>query len=304
MRNTDTYDWDYYSLLGVKPTASRDEIREAYHRMQAMVHPDKAGGNEKQREYSTTMSARVNTAWEILGDNALRREYDEYRSLQAGGPANASGAGWHESAERDVNDARWRGDARAGGNASRNARTAEEHANVEDDAKRWHSQGHDRAETHGWSGPRASAEDDAARWERRSYHEAGRKRPQRRSRVQGWDGKWYDSEYLVPRKKTGWAAALLMLLTFVGTTHGTMTVMAGAAMELDIAQIAWAIAQNIVMPMALIGGVLALFVRRGLRLLSRRGYALAILPAAMAGIWAGYRIAAIGLRTAGIDTGQ
>ena len=57
-----------YDLLGVAPTASTEEIREAYVLTARNLHPDVGGDGE-------TM-ALVNEAWEILGNRDRRRTYD------------------------------------------------------------------------------------------------------------------------------------------------------------------------------------------------------------------------------------
>jgi curved DNA-binding protein CbpA len=46
-------DWPYneppWDILGVKPTATEDEIREAQRRISREVHPDKPGGSEERQ---------------------------------------------------------------------------------------------------------------------------------------------------------------------------------------------------------------------------------------------------------------
>lgn len=74
-----------YDVLGVRPDASRDEIRATYRAAARRFHPDTAGVAGAER-----MSA-VNHAWSVLGDPARRREYD--RSLGAGRSVDSTSGG-------------------------------------------------------------------------------------------------------------------------------------------------------------------------------------------------------------------
>ena len=63
---------DYYDILGCDPSASITEIKLAYHKMAKNFHPDRIGGSlEKFQE--------VHLAYEIVGDQDLRRKYDKMR---------------------------------------------------------------------------------------------------------------------------------------------------------------------------------------------------------------------------------
>lgn len=59
---------DYYSILGVPKTASQEEIKKAYRKLAMKHHPDRGGDSE--------MSARINEAYNVLGDPAKRQQYD------------------------------------------------------------------------------------------------------------------------------------------------------------------------------------------------------------------------------------
>ncbi len=82
---------DYYKVLGVPKTASDKEIARAYRKLAKQYHPDaNPGAEEKFKE--------VSAAYDVVGDQAKRREYDELRTLSesgfAGNPfAGAGGAG-------------------------------------------------------------------------------------------------------------------------------------------------------------------------------------------------------------------
>jgi len=57
-----------YSLLGVPPTATDDEIRRGYLRSVKAAHPD-AGGSQE-------LFVAVQRAWEVLGDPDRRADHD------------------------------------------------------------------------------------------------------------------------------------------------------------------------------------------------------------------------------------
>lgn len=63
---------DYYKVLGVKPSASKDEIRRAYHRLALKYHPDKNKSTSAEKHFRS-----VKEAYEYLRDRRKRREFDE-----------------------------------------------------------------------------------------------------------------------------------------------------------------------------------------------------------------------------------
>src|ERR1700682_2248590 len=97
---------DYYATLGVSKTATAKELKQAYRKLARKHHPDvnqgdKGGADAKIKE--------INEAYEVLGDPAKRKKYDElganwrqyeqagagagFDPRQAGGSYNVYGGG-------------------------------------------------------------------------------------------------------------------------------------------------------------------------------------------------------------------
>ena len=80
------YEKDYYKVLGVSDTASAKEITKAYRKLARELHPDANPGNDAAESRFKEVAA----AYDVLGDDTRRAEYDEVRRL---GPIGAPGAG-------------------------------------------------------------------------------------------------------------------------------------------------------------------------------------------------------------------
>ncbi|TSE00467.1 molecular chaperone DnaJ [Skermania sp. ID1734] len=80
---------DFYKELGVSSNASADEIKKAYRKLAASLHPDKNPGDTKAEERFKAVSE----ANAVLSDPAKRKEYDETRRLFAGGGGGGFGRG-------------------------------------------------------------------------------------------------------------------------------------------------------------------------------------------------------------------
>lgn len=65
---------DFYELLGVKQSASNEEIKKAYRRLARKFHPDVNPGNKSAEEKFKKISA----AYDVLGDPKKRQRYDQF----------------------------------------------------------------------------------------------------------------------------------------------------------------------------------------------------------------------------------
>jgi len=64
---------DHYQVLGVERDASQHEIKKAFRQLALIHHPDHNRDNPEQAEETFK---RINEAYEILGDENRRRQYD------------------------------------------------------------------------------------------------------------------------------------------------------------------------------------------------------------------------------------
>jgi molecular chaperone DnaJ len=80
---------DYYSKLGVPDDATREEITRAYRRLARQYHPDTHPDDPEAEEQFKEISA----AYDVIGDEDRRKEYDEARRLVAAGVGNGAGFG-------------------------------------------------------------------------------------------------------------------------------------------------------------------------------------------------------------------
>ena len=66
---------DCYSILGVPPAATAEEIRAAYRRLARQYHPDLNSGPEAEARMK-----EINEAYDTLSDPLRRRQYDIHKS--------------------------------------------------------------------------------------------------------------------------------------------------------------------------------------------------------------------------------
>lgn len=75
----------HYQVLCVPCGAKHDAIKENYHLMMALIHPDRQ--DPALEHWPTDCAQRVNQAYAVLSDDALRQDYDlGLKKLEAGNP--------------------------------------------------------------------------------------------------------------------------------------------------------------------------------------------------------------------------
>ncbi|KAH7331551.1 hypothetical protein KP509_20G039800 [Ceratopteris richardii] len=88
---------DYYSVLGVSRTASKQDIKGAYRKLARKYHPDvnkEAGAEEKFKE--------ISAAYEVLSDDEKRSLYDRFGEAGVTGAAAGNGAGTYATNPFDL----------------------------------------------------------------------------------------------------------------------------------------------------------------------------------------------------------
>jgi molecular chaperone DnaJ len=85
----DWFEKDYYAVLGVPRNASQADIKKAYRKLAQQNHPDTAKGDPERFK-------EISAAYDVLGDETKRREYDRIRDMaasgfRAGGPGPGGG---------------------------------------------------------------------------------------------------------------------------------------------------------------------------------------------------------------------
>lgn len=84
-------DTDLYSILNVPRTASKSEIKKAYHKAALTSHPDKVAPEE--RESADTKFKSISQAYEILSDDETREMYDQHGMAAFEKGSGGGGAG-------------------------------------------------------------------------------------------------------------------------------------------------------------------------------------------------------------------
>ena len=86
---------DYYSILGVSKDAKADEIKTAFRKLAHKHHPDKGGDANKFKE--------INEAYQVLGNEQKRKQYDQFGSAFQNGQAGGAHGGFDFSGFQNGN---------------------------------------------------------------------------------------------------------------------------------------------------------------------------------------------------------
>jgi len=81
---------DYYETLGVTRAASDEEIKKSFRKLARQYHPDVAKDKKKAEE----KFKEINEAYEVLGDPAKRKKYDELGANWKSGADFRPPSGW------------------------------------------------------------------------------------------------------------------------------------------------------------------------------------------------------------------
>lgn len=88
---------NYYDILGVKKTATEDEIKKAFKKLSLKYHPDRhVNDSEEEKKRSEEKFKEINEAYTALSDKDSRSYYDSFGSMDGYG---TGGSGRGPSAE-------------------------------------------------------------------------------------------------------------------------------------------------------------------------------------------------------------
>ncbi len=77
---------DFYETLGVSRSATADEVKKAYRKLAAKLHPDRNPGDKE----AETKFKEVSAAYDVLSDEKKRERYDQYGHAGVSGPGGGS----------------------------------------------------------------------------------------------------------------------------------------------------------------------------------------------------------------------
>lgn len=83
---------DYYDLLGLRSTASQEEIKTSYYELAKKYHPDSLQHlSASSRSINEDKFKRISNAYEVLSDPDLKEEYDAIRFPTSEGTGDGKG---------------------------------------------------------------------------------------------------------------------------------------------------------------------------------------------------------------------
>ncbi|HJL89892.1 MAG TPA: molecular chaperone DnaJ [Acidimicrobiales bacterium] len=97
------FDKDYYRTLGVDKGSSAKDVTKAYRKLARKLHPDANPGDDAAEQRFKEVTA----AYDVLGDESKREEYDQVRArgpMPGMGGAPGGGFGGHGGAPFDLGD--------------------------------------------------------------------------------------------------------------------------------------------------------------------------------------------------------
>ncbi|MDD5341545.1 MAG: molecular chaperone DnaJ [Patescibacteria group bacterium] len=80
---------DYYNILGVSKSASKEEVKKAFREKAHLFHPDKKGGDEKKFK-------EINEAYQVLGNDEKRKQYDQFGTTFEAQGGFGGGMNWED----------------------------------------------------------------------------------------------------------------------------------------------------------------------------------------------------------------
>ena len=83
------FDKDYYQVLGVPKNASATDIKKAYRKLAQQHHPDANPGNAE----AEARFKEVSSAYDVVGDEDKRKQYDQVRQMVGSGGFSGAGGG-------------------------------------------------------------------------------------------------------------------------------------------------------------------------------------------------------------------
>jgi molecular chaperone DnaJ len=86
---------DYYEVLGVAKTATKDEIKKGYRKLAIQFHPDKNPGDHASEE----KFKEATEAYEVLADDQKRQVYDQYGHAGVEGMGGPGGPGGFDASQ-------------------------------------------------------------------------------------------------------------------------------------------------------------------------------------------------------------